>query len=157
MRLRFTWAGRTRNECCRSLVADYVNRIARMAEVEVIELKQPPLDRGQGGEDRFKKKECESVLKSVGRDDWVVLLDVGGSPLSTEALARLLEREGSTGSRVMNFVIGGARGVDDALRGRAQFKLSLSLMTYPHDLARVMAAEQVYRCLTLLRGQPYHY
>lgn len=157
MRFRFTWVGKTRNAECRALVGDYVKRIARMAEVEVVELKSPALDRGQGGELRFLEKECQSVLKTLSPDDWVILLDVGGKPLSTEALAKLLEREGNKGNRVINVVAGGAKGVDEALKLRAQLRLSLSALTFPHDVARALAAEQVYRCLTLLRGLPYHY
>lgn len=157
MQFRFTWVGKTRNAECRNLVGEYVKRIARMAEMEVVELKSPPLDRGQGGDQRFLKKECQAVLNSLTQNDWVILLDVGGKPLSTEALAELLGSEGTKGSRVMNIVVGGAKGVDEALRARAQFRLSLSKMTFPHDLARVIVAEQVYCCLTLLRGQPYHY
>lgn len=157
MRIRFTWAGKTRDASVRSLVGEYVRRIARLAEVEVIELRSPPADRGQGGKARFLHKEGQSILKTLEQDHWVGVLDVAGEQLTTEGFAALLNRQAARKNRILNLVVGGAMGLAEELRARADFRLALSPMTFPHDLVRVLIAEQVYRSLTLLCGQPYHY
>jgi 23S rRNA (pseudouridine1915-N3)-methyltransferase len=87
----------------------------------------------------------------------VIALEVGGESWTTELFARQLERRMTRGTRTLTFVIGGADGIPAALSGRAGVRLSLSALTLPHRLARLILCEQIYRALTIIRGEPYHH
>ena len=153
MKLHFVWIGKTKDRHCAALIADYLERVTRFSPVETSELKEPSATRD---EKRYVKAEGEKILAAIERDDFVVLLDERGRDFSSPALAEWLGARQQASVKRMAFIIGGFAGVSDAVKERAQLTWSLSSLTLPHELARVVLAEQVYRAFTLLAGLPYH-
>jgi 23S rRNA (pseudouridine1915-N3)-methyltransferase len=122
------------------MLDDYVKRIGHHSAVEMVET-----------------RDAAACLRKLAADraDTLVLLDAAGKPLDSEAFAQWLGYLRDRGTRLLTFLCGDADGFPDALRGRAQQKLSLGPMTYSHELARVMLAEQLYRAFAILSGSPY--
>lgn len=130
--------GKLREASARSWADEYLARIRRWVRCEEVELRDnAELDR------RWPK------------DEWVIALEVDGEQLSSLAFSERLERLGAQGKGAIAFVIGGAEGIPKRLSGRAQARLSLSRMTLPHRMARVLLLEQVYRALSIARHEPY--
>ena len=133
----------------------YVSRLSHYAPFQVREIPElknvSALDREQ-----IKVREGELILKSLRPSDEVVLLDEGGRELRSVEFASWLEERFSRGSRDIVFVIGGAYGFSKEVYARADSKLSLSKMTFSHQMVRTIFAEQLYRAFTIIRGEPYH-
>lgn len=134
----------------------YVSRLSHYAPFQVREIPElknvSALDR-----DQIKVREGELILKSLRPSDEVVLLDEGGRELRSVEFASWLEERFSRGSRDIVFVIGGAYGFSKEVYARADSKLSLSKMTFSHQMVRTIFAEQLYRAFTIMRGEPYHH
>ena len=141
MRIRLIFLGKTRRAEIRSLVEDYLARIRRFAPIEAIELRE-------GSASAARKLEFESGAT-------VVLLDAAGKQLSSEPFAKWLGDLRDRGARELVFLCGDAEGFPEAIRRRATTKLSLSPLTFSHELARAMLAEQLYRAFAILAGHPY--
>jgi 23S rRNA (pseudouridine1915-N3)-methyltransferase len=132
--------GKTRSPEMRAILEDYVKRISRSCPLEITEV-----------------RDGEAALKRLDKDRaaTVVLLDAAGKNLDSNALAKWLGELRDRGTRELIFLCGDADGFPETLRRRAHQKLSLSSMTFSHELARVMLAEQLYRAFTILSGSPY--
>ena len=141
MRIRLVMLGKTRRPEIRALIDDYVARIRRFAEVDVIELRETSAS---------AMRRAEPAAGST-----VVLLDAAGKTLSSERFAEWLRDARDGGVRELVFLCGAAEGFPEAWRKRAGTKLSLSTLTFSHELARAMLAEQLYRAFTILSGHPY--
>lgn len=141
MRIQLIFLGKTRRPEIRALVADYVSRIGRYAEVEVHEL----------------RPESPASLKRLDADanGTVVLLDAAGKQLNSEQFAEWMRSCRDRGEREIVFLCGAAEGFPEALAKRASLRISLSPLTFSHELARVMLAEQIYRAFAILSGHPY--
>jgi 23S rRNA (pseudouridine1915-N3)-methyltransferase len=141
--------------------AEYARRLPREMPLELVEVL--PAARSKGPQarardleaTRARELEAQRLLGQVGSRDWVVALDERGKTWSTLALARKMDDWRMQG-RDVTFLIGGADGLGDACRARADHVVSLSAMTLPHALVRVVVAEQVYRAWTVISGHPYH-
>jgi len=144
MKLRLVFLGRTRSREIRALIEDYRSRIAHFTSIELVEWKAT-----DGGP--------WTLLKARGSDKTapVVLLDPAGKELSSEEFARWLARQMNAGHRSLIFLLGGAEGFAEETRRGADVRLSLSKMTLPHELARVVLLEQLYRACARLREHPY--
>ena len=153
MRLHFVWIGKTKERHCAALVADYLARLARFTPSEVSELKEPS---SSSVEQRVIAWEGEKILTAVERDDFVVLLDEQGRQFSSPALAEFIGARQQASVKRLAFIIGGFAGVSAEVKQRVNLIWSLSPLTLPHDLARVVLTEQLYRAYTLLAGLPYH-
>jgi 23S rRNA (pseudouridine1915-N3)-methyltransferase len=140
MRLRILILGKTRRPELRAVFDDYVKRIARSCPVEVNEVR----DAGAA----IKRLDADRAAAAL-------LLDAGGRSQDSQALAKWIGEQRDRGTREIIFVCGDADGFPEALRKRVTQKLSLSPLTYSHELARVMLAEQLYRALAILSGSPY--
>ena len=105
----------------------------------------------------MKKKEAEAVLSLLKPDDYLVALDEYGKQFSSEGLAQFLQQRASAATKNIVFLIGGAYGIDAALLQKAKLKWSLSQLTFPHMLVRLILAEQVYRACTILHNEKYHH
>jgi len=132
--------GKTRRAELRAVIDDYVNRIGRQCPIEISEVRD--------GEAALKKLEADRAATAV-------LLDAGGKAYSSEALAKWLGELRDRGTRELIFVCGDADGFPQELRERVTTKVSLSPMTYSHELARVMLVEQIYRAFAILSGSAY--
>jgi 23S rRNA (pseudouridine1915-N3)-methyltransferase len=141
MKIHFVMLGKTRRPEIRALLDDYAARIGRFAEVQLTELRE----------------DSAASLRKLVLDfaATVVLLDDAGKPQTSAQFARWLGEMRDRGSRELVFLCGGAEGFPESLRRRATQKLSLSSLTFSHELARAMLAEQIYRAFAILAGHPY--
>jgi 23S rRNA (pseudouridine1915-N3)-methyltransferase len=140
VKLLLLMLGKTRRPEMRALLDDYVKRIGWSCAIEIAEV-----------------RDADAALKKLDADRaaTVVLLDAAGKNLDSNSLAKWLGELRDRGTRELIFLCGDADGFPDALRRRAHQKLSLSAMTFSHELARVMLAEQIYRAFAILSGSPY--
>jgi len=145
--------GRTDRGYVADGLADYVERMGRMAVVESIIV---PEERAGSAAHR-QRAEGDRLLAAFKAEERVVVLDELGKQLSSTELAARLNAWRDQGVRQLAFVIGGAYGLSDEVRQRASTVLSLSSMTFPHQLVRVLLAEQLYRALMIMHGKPYHH
>ena len=151
MRVRLIWVGKTRDEHVRALVAEYLKRLARFTRCEVTEL-----ERGAARDEREAvAEEGRRIVGALRGDSRVVLLDVGGREWSSPQLAAEIERWQVGGTKEAAFVIGGHNGVSEEVERRADVRWSLSRLTFTHEVARVLLAEQLYRAYTIIHGLPY--
>jgi 23S rRNA (pseudouridine1915-N3)-methyltransferase len=154
VKLRIIVVGRDRNDPIVSSADEYVERIRRYFPIEVVEVKEEPLKKNTPlGE--VKRREAERIQKALREGEQVVLLDQNGKQLTSEEVAKRLDRARTGGIGGIAFVIGGPVGLDLELLGAREL-WSLSKMTLPHRIARLILAEQLYRACTILRGEPYH-
>jgi 23S rRNA (pseudouridine1915-N3)-methyltransferase len=130
--------GRIKERELRAVANDYLGRLTRYVRCEEIEA-----------------REASALAKSIPEGAYLVALEVDGERITSSELALRLERWGARGKGLVAFVIGGAEGIPKALSARADLRLSLSSFTLPHRLARVVLLEQLYRAMTLQRGEPY--
>lgn len=149
MHIRLLAVGARQPEWVDAAVARYVGRLPRAFRFGVTEI-----DAGKGAA-ALKERQGERVLAAVGAAESLVALDERGAVLTSTAFADKLRSWQQAGTDLA-FVIGGADGLSDAVLARSQYLLSLSAMTLPHGLARVVFVEQLYRAHTLLSGHPYH-
>jgi 23S rRNA (pseudouridine1915-N3)-methyltransferase len=154
MRLLVLAVGRLKERHWREAAGEYVKRLGRYAKVDTIELADRDL--GEGGAERAKRLEGEALLKALPEGSRIVALDAGGTQFTSEGLAGWLEEHMVRGTSHVTFVMGGSAGLDDAVLARADERLSLGKMTLPHQLARVVLLEQVYRAFRIIRNEPYH-
>jgi 23S rRNA (pseudouridine1915-N3)-methyltransferase len=105
----------------------------------------------------LKIKEGEIIIASLQKDDYLILLDERGKSFTSEALAKFIEQRAGESLKNVIFLIGGAFGVSDAVMQRANFKWSLSSLVFPHQLVRLILAEQIYRACTINRNEKYHH
>ncbi len=152
MRVRVLAVGRDRSGLYRPAVEEYARRIARYARFEVVEV---PEARRHAGTPRARDEEGEAILARLRDGERVVALDERGREPSSQELARRLAAW-LAGGRDLAFAVGGADGLAEAVRMRADELLSLSRLTLAHRLARLVLLEQLYRAFTILSGEPYH-
>ena len=145
MKIKVAWIGKTKEPAIQALTEEHLKRIRRYAEVAGLALKDEDAILTLAAGERQKKKERHKL----------VLVDLRGKELSSEELAEFLRREQVNGSPLL-FAIGGSDGFSDEARRCAGFTLSLGKMTLPHELARVVLLEQLYRAFTILANHPYH-
>ena len=150
MRIRFIWPGKTKDEHLRALVAEYLKRLSRFVRCEVTETREAP------GKDRAAvAKESRRLLDAIPAGSTTVLLDVKGREWSSQELADEVSRWENGSIKEVAIVIGGPEGISDELLERAQKRWRLSRLTLTHEMARVVAVEQLYRAYTIKRGLPY--
>jgi 23S rRNA (pseudouridine1915-N3)-methyltransferase len=140
VKIRLLMLGKTRRDEMREVIDDYVKRIGRSSPIEITEVRD--------GEAAIKKLDADRAATAV-------LLDALGKNLDSNAFAKWLGELRDRGTRELIFVCGDADGFPAALRERVPQKISLSAMTYSHELARAMLAEQLYRAFAILSGSPY--
>lgn len=155
MQLRVVWVGKTRNAHIRSLCDDYLERVRHLTPCRVVEVRDLARGRGLHGGD-LRAREGAEMTRALPEGARIVTLDAGGKELSSDAFARWFAGEQNRGTREIGFVLGGPEGLDEAIRDKAYWRLSLGRMTWTHEIARVLLLEQIYRALTILRGIPYH-
>ncbi len=152
MRIAIVAVGRLKSGALADAFAEYAKRLkAGRVELQMIEVEE----RRRLAGPELMAREAELLSAAIPRGARLIALDGRGKPLSSEAFAAQLGRW-RDGGDALAFVIGGADGLDASLRDRADMILSLGAMTWPHMLARVMLAEQLYRAQSILSGHPYH-
>lgn len=155
MKITLICVGRLSQTFLREGAAEYVGRIERYLPFGVIELKEEK-GGGKTSSRTISDREGLRILDRVPRGAHLVVLDERGGNLTSEELAGELERHMVQGTSDLVFVIGGAYGVSEAVKRAADRLLSLSAMTFTHQMARLFLLEQLYRGLSILRNEPYH-
>lgn len=144
MKFRFLWIGKTKDKNWRALQEEYFARLSHFVRCEIVELK-----------DAGKEIEGKLILDKLNQSTFVCLLDVKGRSISSHDLAAKLENWQNRGLKEVTFIIGGAEGVASEVVERADNSLSLSFLTFTHEMARVVMLEQLYRAFTIIKGFPY--
>ncbi len=149
MRFRFVWVGKTKDRNWLALQNEYLQRLSHFVRCEVAEV------RDAGTHSDPLTIEGKRILEKLNQTSFVCLLDVKGRSLTSADLAREVEKWQTAGHKEISFVIGGADGVASDVADRANDVLSLSFLTFTHEMARVVTLEQLYRAFTILKGFPY--
>lgn len=156
MKITLLTVGKTDKDWVRQGLDIYVSRLKHYVPFSITEI--PELKNVSAlTKDQIKTKEGELILKNIRNTDDVILLDERGKEYSSMELARILQDKMTYGGRDIVYVIGGAYGFSDAVYARANSKLSLSRMTFSHQMVRAIFAEQIYRAFTIMKGEPYHH
>jgi 23S rRNA (pseudouridine1915-N3)-methyltransferase len=154
MKLQLWSIGKEHEPYIRTGIDDFTKRIGRYYPVEWSILPPPGTNADPAA---AKKKEAQAVLAQLSKEDFLTVLDERGTQFSSEGLARFLQTRANNSNRNVVFLIGGAYGVDDSLLTRADHRWSLSQLTFPHQLVRLILAETLYRACTILRNEKYHH
>ena len=150
--------GKLREKPYRAMADEYLKRLTRYGRVREVELPDlpEPQDRSEALETQVRQREGEQILKQIRPGDYVVALTIPGRKWDSPGLAKHLEALAVGGAGEIVFVIGGSLGLSPAVIARANEELSMSPMTFPHQLARVMLLEQLYRAARITAGERYH-
>jgi 23S rRNA (pseudouridine1915-N3)-methyltransferase len=148
MKFKFVWIGRTKDRNWRTLQQEYLQRLSHFVKCDITEIKDSAPHEGI-------EIEGKRILELVNPKSFAVLLDVGGKPLSSPDLAKQIENWQVRGLKEVTFVIGGAGGTSGEVVKRADYRLSLSFLTFTHEMARVLLLEQLYRAYSIIKGFPY--
>ncbi len=148
MKFRFVWIGKTRNKNYLALQEEYLQRLSHFVKCETVEVRDSAPHEG-------KEIEGKRILEKLNQTPFVCLLDVTGRGLSSPELAKEIEKWQNVGMKEVTFIIGGADGIAAAVAETADAVLSLSFLTFTHEMARVVMLEQLYRAFTIIKGFPY--
>lgn len=156
MKLAVIAVGPTSTPFVREGISVYLNRLRRYLDVELIELPDIKSSRSMTSEAQ-KTAEGEMILSRIKGGDTMVLLDEHGRQFTSVEYSRELQKRMASGIKRLVMVIGGPYGFSDEVRQKASGMVSLSKMTFTHEMVRLFFIEQVYRAMTILRGEPYHH
>ncbi len=156
MKIEFLLTGKTEAAYLKEGISLYEERIKYYTSYSKKEL--PDVKNSSSlSKEQIKEREGEQILKNLGERDELVLLDERGALITSEDFAARVERWSLRGVKKIVFAVGGAYGFSDALYKRANDKISLSRMTFSHQMVRVIFLEQLYRAFTIIKGEPYHH
>jgi len=153
VKVRVAAVGKPRDAALAAAIRDFEERASHYWPLEIVEVKEEPARNGTP--DLVMKKEGERLLARIPPGSRVVLCDPGGDAMESAAFAKWLQKEREAG-RDVTFVIGGAFGIGAEVRERPHKRLALAPWTLPHELARLVLTEQLYRAGSIVRGEPYH-
>jgi 23S rRNA (pseudouridine1915-N3)-methyltransferase len=156
MKISFWSIGKNHEAYIQPGVEDFTHRISKYFKVEwnIIPV---PKNAGMLSEMDLKKKEGEIILDWLEKEDYLVALDERGKQITSEGLADFIQARANESIKRLVFLIGGVYGLDESILKKAQYKWSLSSLTFPHQLVRLVVAEQVYRACTILKNEKYHH
>jgi 23S rRNA (pseudouridine1915-N3)-methyltransferase len=156
MKITLLSLGKTEEKYIKEGIEIYLKRLKHYIKLEVNDL--PELKNTKHlSTDQQKKKEAEMLLKCISNTDYIVLLDERGTEMTSLLFADYLNKRMLASTQNLVFVIGGPYGFDQSFYDRANDKISLSKMTFSHQMVRLFFVEQVYRAFTILKGEPYHH
>ena len=156
VRITFLLIGATDRKYLTEGIEDYRKRLIHYLPFEIRVIADVKNSRNLT-EDQQKEREGKAILDLVSSGEELVLLDVEGTELSSTGLANWIEKRMLSGTRQLIFVVGGPYGFSEAVYRRADTKMSLSRLTFPHQLVRLLFIEQLYRAMTIIKGEPYHH
>ena len=158
MKVTILCVGRLKEKFYRDAVSEYAKRLGKYCKFEILEVadEQTPDKAGAALEEQIKAREAERILAKIKDNTLVCTLEIEGKRLSSEQFAAWMEQVAIAGRSSICFVIGGSLGLHRSVTERADFHLSFSDMTFPHQLMRVILSEQIYRAFRINSGEPYH-
>lgn len=150
--------GKLKEKYWQDAIAEYSKRMKSYCNLQIIELKESPLRTNPSAADEQAVKDAEGadILNKIKSSDYVITLEIKGKGLTSEQLAEKIDTLGINGKSSIVFVIGGSLGLSAEVSKRADFKLSFSAMTFPHQMMRVILLEQIYRSFKINRNEAYH-
>lgn len=158
MKFTFLTIGKIKEKWMRQGIEEYLKRLSPMAKVEILspDEEKMPENPSPALKEKVMEKEGDKLLKYLKDEDFLILLDLKGKPVTSEELASILQKKMVAGTSHFFFMIGGPYGNGENIRKRANLKISISAMTFTHQMARLILAEQVYRAMKIIRHEPYH-
>lgn len=158
LNIKLICVGKLRERFYIDAFAEYSRRLSPYCKFECVELNETKLGDSPSDKEieQALSKEAADIEKAIGRDSYVIAMCVGAKQLKSEQLADKINRLAVSGRGKLCFVIGGSFGMAESVKSRADMRLGMSEMTFPHHLARVMLAEQIYRSFKILEGSKYH-
>ncbi len=158
MNIQILCIGKLKERYWTEAVQEYSKRLGKYCSLTISELKEEkaPDNPSAAEESAIKTAEGKSLLKHIKKDSFVIALDIRGKELSSEMLSEKIESLGIAGKSDLVFIIGGSLGLSEEVLARADFRLSFSKMTYPHQMMRVILLEQIYRSFKIMRNETYH-
>lgn len=158
MKITIIGVGKIKEKYFSSAIDEYAKRLSRYCKLEIIEVtdEKTPDQASEAEENQIKKAEGTRILKYIKDGAYTIALAIEGTVLSSTELAAKLEQLGINGTSHITFIIGGSLGLSHEVLERADYKLSFSKMTFPHQLMRVVLSEQIYRAYRINSGEPYH-
>ncbi len=155
MKIKIVSVGSIKEKFLKDAISEYLKRLTRFAKIEIIEVDETKIQ--NKSEEQVKKEEGERLLKRIGQDEFVFLLDLKGELISSEVLAQKINDLINKGISPLTFVIGGTLGLSEEVRKRANIKLSFSKMTFTHQMCRMIILEQIYRAFKIINNEEYHH
>ena len=155
MKIKIVSVGSIKEKFLKDAISEYLKRLTRFAKIEIIEVDETRIQ--NKSEEQVKKEEGERLLKRIGQDEFVFLLDLKGELISSEVLAQKINDLINKGISPLTFVIGGTLGLSEEVRKRANIKLSISKMTFTHQMCRMIILEQIYRAFKIINNEEYHH
>jgi 23S rRNA (pseudouridine1915-N3)-methyltransferase len=156
MKIEFWSIGKQHDAGIKSAIEDYSKRINKYCSLKW-EIIPVPKNAAMLSENDLKRLEGKMILDWIDKDTTLIALDEYGKELDSIGLANFITKKTNMGARKLVFLIGGAFGLDESVLEKADFKWSLSQLTFPHQLARLILAEQVYRAFTIIKNEKYHH
>lgn len=158
MKITLVTVGKIKEKFYADAIAEYSKRLSRYCKLDIVQLadEKTPDSASEAVERQIKEKEGERILSSIKDGTYVIALAINGEMLDSVELSEKINSLGIGGVSQIAFVIGGSLGLSDAVLKRADYKLSFSKMTFPHQLMRVVLLEQIYRSYRIIGGEPYH-
>ena len=158
MNIRIICIGKLKEKYWQDASNEYIKRLKPFCNIEIVGLKEYKITKNPSPKDEeiVKIKEGEAILSKIKDGDYVISLEILGKQISSEMMAEKLIGITNQGYSDFDFVIGGSLGLSDEVSKRANFKLSFSLMTFPHQMMRIILLEQIYRSFMINKGTSYH-
>lgn len=158
MKITIVCVGKIKEKFYRDALAEYTKRLSRYCSLSITEVADEKTKEQASDVECaiIKDREGERILKSIREDGYVITLAIDGKNLDSVELSKKIENLALTGKSNLYFVIGGSLGLSDEVMKRAEYKLSFSRMTFPHQLMRVILLEQIYRSYRIINHEPYH-
>ena len=158
MRINIVCVGKIKEKYLKLGIDEFKKRLSKYCKLEIIELEDEKAPENLSDKEMLmiKEKEGKKILSKIKDNSYVIALAIDGKNLSSEELAETINKLGVRGISNITFVIGGSLGLSDEVLSRADYKLSFSKMTFPHQLMRLILLEQVYRAYRINNGEPYH-
>lgn len=158
MKITVICVGKIKEKFYRDAIAEYEKRLTKYCKPDFVEVadEKTPDGAGEALEEQIKAREGARILEKIKPDAYVCTLEIGGKKMSSEGMADWMEKLCISGTSHITFVIGGSLGLHPSVSKRADLALSFSDMTFPHQLMRVILAEQIYRCFRIINREPYH-
>ena len=158
MKIQMICVGKIKEKYLKLGIDEFKKRLSKYCKLEIIELEDEKAPENLSDKEMLiiKEKEGKKILSKIKDNSYVIALAIDGKNLSSEELAETINKLGVRGISNITFVIGGSLGLSDEVLSRADYKLSFSKMTFPHQLMRLILLEQVYRAYRINNGEPYH-
>lgn len=158
MEITIAAVGKIKEKYIQSGIKDYIDRLERFCSVDMIEIKPEKIKKNLTGAqiEEIKREEGERILQRLPEDNYLIALSVKGKPMTSEGLAKSIKNIRAKGKRKVTFIVGGPLGLSDEVMKKADYTLSLSHMTFTHQMIRLILLEQIYRAYKIINQEPYH-